>query len=494
MKNIFVVCSLILALTVLGGAGPVSNRSEDRGRKIWFENTYGGEKFFSFLANHPDASKRVNIGFEKVLLTPRKLRFQNWGTINDPDCHEVPGEMDSCKDPSATGVIGIRKSTAANGKILYGVACASCHAGFDPLRPPKDVNEPKWENIHPSIGNQYLDSGKIFAAEMVENDLRRIMFAAWPKGTVDTTLLFNDNIMNPGVMTAFWNVPHRPTFDVGMSEEKNRGGQGGEDDVGGDLAALRVYTNIGVCFQECVASRPGQPISINECRKSCADFPPQKDLNDLVVFMRSIKSPRYPEVPPLREYGKYSLGRKVFRTNCASCHDDSGRGRHILSNDEINPIAADPQNATNLCRVLTTNWEEGKLWSEFSSQLYKDRIKSGNRGYRTVPLAGIWSTAPFLHNQSVGKWAPPDATPARRAAVFEISMRELLSEERRPKVNRLPIAVGPFPQGTPLTQVFSRDTSGNLLCDDIVENRGHYYGSKLSAAEKDSLIFWLKYQ
>ena len=86
-------------------------------------------------------------------------------------------------------------------------------------------------------------------------------------GTVDTTALFPDYINNPGVVTAFWNHPWRPTFDVGADEDKMRNGQGGEDDLGGDVAALRVYTNIGVCFTECVLGpmQTATPIDIPAC-------------------------------------------------------------------------------------------------------------------------------------------------------------------------------------------------------------------------------------
>ena len=34
-----------------------------RGRDVWFDNTYGGEKFFAFLKNHPDPARRIDIGF-----------------------------------------------------------------------------------------------------------------------------------------------------------------------------------------------------------------------------------------------------------------------------------------------------------------------------------------------------------------------------------------------------------------------------------------------
>src|SRR4051812_16901899 len=70
---------------------------ERRGRDIWFENTYGGEKFFAFLAVHPDPAKRIRIAFAEVLATPRAQRFAQWGLINDPDCSADPaGGHDLC--------------------------------------------------------------------------------------------------------------------------------------------------------------------------------------------------------------------------------------------------------------------------------------------------------------------------------------------------------------------------------------------------------------
>ena len=467
----------------------------DRGRNVWFNNTYGGEKFFAFLKVHPDPQKRIDIGFDKVAKTPRAQRFDVWGVINDPDCTANPaGGYDICPDPASSGVIGVRKTTLPDGSVMYGTSCASCHAGFDPLNPPDDPNEPDWDNIHATIGNQYLQIGKIFAANLAATDPRGFIFAAWPPGSVDTTLLFDDGIMNPGVITHFWAHKHRPTFEVGRSEPQLRNGQGGEDDLGGDIAAMRVYTNIGVCFQECVAPavQQGRPISIDECRQRCPEFPPQQDLDDLSAFLASFEAPQYPGVP---NKVVQAAGAAIFDRECAMCHAREGDLAKTITNDEINPLVVEGDNATNACRVLSTNWEQGKLWAEFSSQAYKDNIAAGNRGYRTMPLAGIWATAPFLHNQSIGTRPPADATPSERAAAFRSSMWELLSADRDPVVHTIPIPLGPFPAGTPTRLVFSSpDASGVAKCMDFVENRGHYYGSDLNVLEKAALIFWLQYQ
>lgn len=468
------------------------------GREVWFRNTYGNEKYYAFLANHPDPARRFNIPFLLTLQTPRARRFDTWGLINDPDCRANPaGGLDICEDPRATGVIGFRQTPGPAGQLRIGVTCASCHAGFDPLHPPDNPNEPKWNNIHPTIGNQYGKFGEIFAAGLSPGDPRRLLFAAWPRGTVDTTLLFNDNILNPGVVTAFWEHRRRPTFDVGADAggRKLRNGQGGEDDLGGDIAAERVYTNIGTCFAECSgpAIAASAPLDVAACRTRCPDYPPRQDLENLTAFLASIPRPRFPARPDDRE--QFRRGRTVFAQNCRTCHANQGEQRRVLSSDRVIPLAADPANATNACRALTTNWDEGKLWSQFSSAAHKERASLGQKGYRVMPLGGIWATAPFLHNQSIGAWAPAIANPEERAVVYRAAMRELLSPVRPAKVYRLPLEVGPFPAGTPLTQVFSRDPATNaLLCADELENRGHYYGAFLPPQDKEALIYWLQYQ
>lgn len=476
------------------------------GRDVWFNSTFGGEKFFRILATGmvgerevipPD--RRLNIAFEEVVSTPRSERFGVWGTINDPDCTANPeGGPDLCDDRHATGVIGIRTFEGPGGVRLFGATCAACHAGFDPLRPPVDPAEPTWDNIHATIGNQYLKTGKIFGANLPPTDPRRILFDSWPRGTVDTTLLFSDNINNPGVFTAIWEQQARPRFHVTQDGEplgrQLRNGQGGEDDVGGQRAVVRVYTNIGSCFVECTlpARVAGVPIDVEACRERCPDFPPQADLEALVAFLSSFEAPEFPERPRNRRL--YATGRHVFRRHCASCHEMRGQQQHALTDDEISLLLDDPE-VTNTCRARTTNWDTNQLWAEFSSDQFKARAAARFKGYRTMPAAGVWATSPYLHNQSVGEWAPPTASPAERALYYWVSMWELLSGEREPVVNRLPVDVGPFPQGTPLNVVFSRDPiTGEVLCDDAIENRGHTFGAELHSTKKIALIYWLLFQ
>src|SRR6185503_12550996 len=256
------------------------------GRDVWFNSTFGGEKFFSLIL--PNAPFNLKLGFGAMLTSNRDTRFNDWGVLNDPDCVQgdaSSGYLDKCKDPESAGVIGVRKKivvTAAGPKVLIGVACASCHAGLDPSNPPADPNHPTWDNIHATVGNQYLNIGKIFGANMSTHDPRYQVFHTWAPGTVDTTAIESDGINNPGIITQFFNTPERPYFDLtdnGLAIHVHRGGQGGEDDAGCEKAALRVYFNIGMCAAECMvphlANGPGgtqTPIDEAECSQRCPDY------------------------------------------------------------------------------------------------------------------------------------------------------------------------------------------------------------------------------
>ena len=80
---------------------------------------------------------------------------------------------------------------------------------------------------------------------------------------------------------------------------------------------------------------------------------------------------------------------------------------------------------TNACSPLATNALAGNIWDNFSSQSYKDLpsvgtitwyhpytgeaknfvMPAGGRGFTRPPsLVSLWSTAPFLLNNSVGKF------------------------------------------------------------------------------------------
>jgi hypothetical protein len=107
----------------------------------------------------------------------------------------------------------------------------------------------------------------------------------------------------------------------------------------------------------------------------------------------------------------------------------------------------------NACSPLATNAIRNNIWDNFSSESYKQLpsagsvkirhpatgvesdypLPAGGRGYlRPASLVSVWSTAPFLQNNTVGhfEWSP--AVDARMRS-FEDSIEQMLWPEKREK-------------------------------------------------------------
>ena len=516
--------------------GAASAASIARGRDIWLKSTFGGEKFFSLYLPMPPFN--LSLGLDAVLVTPRAVRFTTWGVVNDPDCTDgdaTTGGLDRCPDPSATGIVGIRKGPDPTGQhpFLVGVACAGCHAGLDAQNPPADPNNPSWSNIHLTTGNQYIQIGKIFGAKLSSHDPRKQVFQTWAPGTVDTTAIESDGINNPGIITQFYKFPERPYFDnhyMGAPETVHRAGQAGEDDAGCQKAALRVYFNIGMCAAECMlphlANGPGgtqTPIDFNACAAACPDFvQAQSDVVDECNFINdshSTPSPRLEDAPggaALVDQSAVDAGHAVFNATCASCHANGQNfGHDDFSDDQthlasgFNPLFGEAPGdiGTNKCRSLSTNWNTGHIWQNFASDelhAQKDEIAQGRSYYRDVPLLGIWATAPFFHNNRLGAYNG-DPSVGGRVAAFENAMNLLLNPWERDFAGsvqvttdsiQVPTPFGPvtLPAGTPVAAFANLNPNDPLqnFCPEYVENGGHYYGALLAPDEKAALIEFLK--
>lgn len=108
---------------------------------------------------------------------------------------------------------------------------------------------------------------------------------------------------------------------------------------------------------------------------------------------------------------------------------------------------------TNACSPLATNAIGGNIWDNFSSQTYKSlpsvgtvtvhhpitgaaseyEMPADGRGYTRPPsLVSLWSTAPFLLNNTLGPFDPSPAVEARLGS-FQASIEQLLWPEKRAK-------------------------------------------------------------
>ena len=108
---------------------------------------------------------------------------------------------------------------------------------------------------------------------------------------------------------------------------------------------------------------------------------------------------------------------------------------------------------TNACSPLATNALADNIWDNFSSQSYKElpavgnityhdpfdgtprnlTMPAGGRGYtRPASLVSLWSTAPYLLNNTVGEFKE-DPSVARRMKDFDIAIHQMLwPKDRRP--------------------------------------------------------------
>ena len=106
---------------------------------------------------------------------------------------------------------------------------------------------------------------------------------------------------------------------------------------------------------------------------------------------------------------------------------------------------------TEICSAMASNAVGGHVWNDFASQSYRDlpgmgtvdlwepvqdemvsfETQAGGRGYQHVmSLVSIWASAPYLHNNEIGRFTG-DPSIAGRLAAFDDGIRQLLSPDTR---------------------------------------------------------------
>src|SRR5262245_33377954 len=218
---------------------------EIAGRNTWMLWTAGDEAFWDHMA-------RNAYGLVEFLKTidsrQRPQRFKKMGLINEPGYRQAtqpdefglyidqpisrePDGTNPAVDGRSTGVIGFRLfpnpkfDDAArrrwDSRRFYtdpsyyqdptlvrpyrvGLSCAVCHVAFDPLNPPADAAEPRWENLSATIGNQYIRSRGLFGPDWTpDNLLYHIADSAHP-GTVETSIIATDYNNNPNIVNSIY--------------------------------------------------------------------------------------------------------------------------------------------------------------------------------------------------------------------------------------------------------------------------------------------------
>ncbi len=172
-------------------------------------------------------------------------------------------------------------------------------------------------------------------------------------------------------------------------------------------------------------------------------------------------------------------GAALYARGCASCHGsfdwNAGVPRLASYPDWIGDVGTDPLRA----QAVDSGLAEAIRKSAYGTAI---SVTNG-QGYAAPPLAGVWASAPYLHNGSVPSLAAL-LDPALRPDRFMVGGHALDWQSMGLRLT----PEGDYPAGyTPFAEPQWVDTTQPGL-----GNSGHAYGSDLTPQERQALIAFLK--
>jgi hypothetical protein len=250
-----------------------------------------------------------------------------------------------------------------------GMSCAFCHIGPNPIKPPADPENPKWENLSALVGSQYFWWDRVFNWKALKNE-NSIFYQALHQsrpGTLDTSLVSTDNINNPRSMNAVYYLGPRMGLAKKFGKETLAGGElnnkqfndyvgpddplsqfftppsttrtprvlkDGADSVGALGALNRVYLNIGLFseewllhFRALLGGEPITPIPIETAVKNSVYWrATEMQTPNMARYLLAGSDPhRLADAPGGNGYlseaaAVVDRGKIVFAERCARCH------------------------------------------------------------------------------------------------------------------------------------------------------------------------------
>ncbi len=248
--------------------------------------------------------------------------------------------------------------------------------------------------------------------------------------------------------------------------------------------------------------------------ESSIDF---KHLGDIENDLYRLRAPRWPEkIVGALDPAKVAAGAAVYARECVRCHALSDRSK---PDDELkavltrlDDVGTDPRMVRNfLDSESASGIFEGRKQGFVTGERFGPRAKTidlvvhaaigaslhhpiaairdaigsyhkviraaldqNPDYYKARPLAGVWSSAPYLHNGSVPTLVELLKLPADRMKRFYVGSREFDAQN-----------VGVVASDTTNATLFDTSLPGN-------SNVGHTYGTGLSEADKVALLEYLK--
>jgi mono/diheme cytochrome c family protein len=261
----------------------------------------------------------------------------------------------------------------------------------------------------------------------------------------------------------------------------------GADSVGLHGALSRVYLNIGEYwegwtrhFKPLIGIKKQSPIRVKDAQKMSPAWNwSEQAAPDLAQYLIKFAKPHKLALAPggskhiTTDQAELDRGKLVFARNCARCHSSkrppagvdprSAEGTawfenavmqadfldgNMLGSEERIPVT---EVRTNAQRAVATNGMRNQIWDNFSSDTYKTlppvgtidvwdpiaktdskwTVPAGGRGYYRPPsLVSVWSAAPFLHHNVVGKHVHGVSVDQRMEA-FNDGITKMLWPEKR---------------------------------------------------------------
>ena len=244
-------------------------------------------------------------------------------------------------------------------------------------------------------------------------------------------------------------------------------------------------------FNRLIGGKPQTPLDVATAQENSVYWvaTEQRVENLAKFFLKAAGAHHLQDAPGGGEYltqdqNKLAQGKIVFAEHCAACHSSKlpepptgiqpysseyeqwvessdftsrmkamalkpdFRDNNFFSNDHRYPIS---KIGTNACASLATNGLRDHIWDNFTSETYKTlpavgtidvqhpldgtvstyQMPGGGRGYlRSPSLVSMWSTAPYFHNNALGKFTNDPSVKGRMEA-FQDGVEKLLWPEKR---------------------------------------------------------------
>ena len=321
----------------------VSSDLESQGRKIFRDDTFGNEPFWTDTARLAEVVDKEIQPLEALSLGLKvDMERLNLVSFLFHNPFGTSGTRDLLK---RNAVVGLRATFNEKGRIeRIGITCALCHSTVD-------------NALLPGIGhrldgwpNRDLEVGKILAKLPYFTPEQKAILAKWPAGTYDPRFNFDEK-STPLVLP--------PAY--GLAEVKNE-----TYTAEGPISYWNNYVAVTQMHGQGNFSDPRLGVKVVHD----PDLVTPK-LAALRAYQFSIPAPP----PPGGSYseGAAQRGKTVFDANCARCHVSG----NLTDNNEgtLHPPAETGMNAS-----------------------YAERTTQ--KRYRTTPLRGLWQHPPYFHDGS----------------------------------------------------------------------------------------------